>query len=72
MSKKYVAISPDGFTLEFEPIDHDSIERANAEILQWKERYKAQGHYTNNRREEIPYDKIQYHCDIQVVGELPF
>jgi hypothetical protein len=64
--KKFIVFSPDGFTLEFEPKEHDSIERARAEILSWKQRFKAQGYYSSNSG-RIPFDDIQDYCRIQEI-----
>ena len=65
---KYIALSPDGFTLEWEPKEHDTKEAAQEEIKEWVKRYAHQGHYSSLHG-RIEYDKIESSCYIKEIQD---
>jgi len=68
MSKnyKYIVLSPDGFTIEFERSYYTSKKRAMEAFNKWKERYVIQGYYSSNRG-RISLDELEQYCTFKTM-----
>lgn len=60
--KKYRILSPDGFDIEMDKT-YTEAEIPKA-FEDFKERFKAQGYYSNSNREKIPLEDIQDLCRV--------
>lgn len=58
---KYIVLSPDGFTIEFNPSYYKSMKKAIEAFDKWKERYVIQGYYSSNRG-RIELSDLESHC----------
>jgi hypothetical protein len=61
--KKYVVISPDGFTIHFEETYESKAEAAFA-FKQWVKRYENQGYYSSTNHGRIPLNEVIQYCKI--------
>jgi hypothetical protein len=63
MSKnyKYIVLSPDGITIEFNHSYYTSKKKAIDAFNKWKERYQQQGYYSTNGM-RIPLDELENYC----------
>lgn len=63
MSKnnKYIVLSPDGITIEFDRPHYTSMEKAEQAFENWKKRYEFQGYYSTNGY-RIPLNDLKQHC----------
>ena len=59
---KYQVLSPDGFTIEFEPIHYTSKKKAMEAFLKWKENYKRQGYYSSTKYGRIHLSDLGEYC----------
>jgi hypothetical protein len=65
MSKyKYVVLSPDGFTIEFEHPYYTSLKKALDAFDKWMKRYEVQGYYSSNKG-RIPLNELIDYCTIR-------
>lgn len=68
MSKKYQALSPDGFTIDFHKPFYRSIKQAREAIATFAQAYKQQGYYSqacyNGYTRRISVNEIPDYCDI--------
>ena len=62
---RYDVLSPDGFSIH--PTDtYESKEEAQQKLVEWGERFNAQGYYSANDG-RIPVYMLQEHCQIVAV-----
>lgn len=61
---KYVVLSPDGFTIEFEHPYYTSLKKALDALDKWMKRYEVQGYYSSNRG-RIPLGELPDHCTLK-------
>jgi hypothetical protein len=68
MSKnnKYIVLSPDGFTIEFDRSYYTSMKKAMEAFNKWKERYVIQGYYSSNRG-RIPLNELEENCTFKTI-----
>jgi hypothetical protein len=59
---KYQVLSPDGFTIEFEPSYYTSKKKAMEAFLKWKENYKRQGYYSSTKYGRIHLSDLGEYC----------
>lgn len=64
--KKYVVLSPDGFTIEINRPYYSSKKKALEAFNKWKERYEHQGYYSSNNG-RIPIKDLEYHCTFKTL-----
>lgn len=64
--KAYEVLSPDGFTIEFDPIHYPTKKAALAAFNVWKTRYEAQGYYSSNNG-RIALDDLENHCSFNPI-----
>lgn len=64
--KKFVVISPDGFTIDREAT-YPSREEAMTAFKVWSKRYERQGYYSSNNG-RIPLSELFNYCQIQEVN----
>jgi hypothetical protein len=63
---KYVVLSPDGFTIEFERSYYTSLKKACDALDKWMKRYEVQGYYSSNNG-RIPLKDLLDYCTIRRV-----
>jgi hypothetical protein len=61
---KYVVLSPDGFTIEFEHPYYTSLKKALDAFDKWMKRYEVQGYYSSNKG-RIPLNELIDYCTIR-------
>lgn len=64
--KKYVVLSPDGFTIEMTRAYYTSRKKAIEAFQKFKERYQTQGYYSSNSG-RIVLDELENYCTFKVV-----
>ena len=64
--KKYIVLSPDGFTIEFAKAYYTSKKKAIEAFQKWKERYQMQGYYSSSSG-RIPLDELENYCRFEVL-----
>jgi hypothetical protein len=60
--KKYQILSPDGFTIEFEPHFYTSKKKAMEAFDKWKKNYERQGYYSSSKYGRITLSELQDYC----------
>jgi hypothetical protein len=68
MSKnyKYIVLSPDGITIDFNHSYYTSKKKAIEAFNKWKERYVIQGYYSTNGM-RIPLDVLHEYCTFKTI-----
>ena len=64
--KRYIVLSPDGFTIEREKSHYKSLTEAIDAFLIWKERFRLQGYYSSNNG-RIDLKDLEQNCTFEVV-----
>jgi hypothetical protein len=59
--KKYVCLSPDGFTIEPTP-HYTSLKKANEAFENFAKRYQVQGYYSSARYGRIELPELENYC----------
>lgn len=62
--KKYIVLSPDGFTIEFHPHEYRSKKQCLTALDKFVERYSMQGYYSSVNYGRIAIDEIKHYCQI--------
>jgi hypothetical protein len=60
--KKYQILSPDGFTIEFEPHFYTSKKKAMEAFDKWKKNYERQGYYSSSKYGRIDLSDLKDYC----------
>ena len=66
---KWLVLSPDGITLDYEPVLADTPEEAWKQAEEFAKRYEFQGYYADAYRRRIPIDQIPHECRIVEVDD---
>lgn len=64
--KRYIILSPDGFTIEREKAYYRTFKEALDAFIKWKERFRVQGYYSSNRG-RIPLNELEQNCTFEIV-----
>jgi len=64
--KKYMVLSPDGTTIEFDNYTYPSMKKAMEAFIKWRGRYDAQGFYSSNNG-RIPLDELESYCQFKTL-----
>lgn len=64
--KKYQALSPDGFTIEFDKHFYETKKEMIKSFETWKKRYETQGYYSSNNG-QIPLNQLEKHCTFNTI-----
>lgn len=64
---KYIVLSPDGFTIDFNKPYYRSRKKAIEAFEAWAKRYEQQGYYSSVRYGRIPLSELQEHCELKIV-----
>jgi hypothetical protein len=67
-TKVYKVYSPDGFTIQFEPVYYTSEEECLTAFENWKKGFVRQGYYSSNKG-RIPLDELKEHCTFEIVED---
>lgn len=60
--KKYIVLSPDGFTIEREVASYTSKKKAMEAFTKWKENYSRQGYYSSVKYGRINLSDLVDYC----------
>jgi len=60
---EFEASSPDGFPISMSET-WKSEQEAQQAIVEWVERYRAQGYYSMSDRTRIPFNEIESYCTV--------
>ncbi len=63
-NKKYVVLSPDNFTIEFQPAYYRSKKQCLKALDSFISRYSLQGYYSSVNYGRIPLNEIKQYCTI--------
>lgn len=66
--KKYIVLSPDGFTIEFDKEYYKGEKKAIEAFNNWAKRYESQGYYSSTSFGRIPLKDLQSYCTIQPIN----
>lgn len=64
--KKYQILSPDGFTIEYNPF-YTSKKKAQESFNLWKKRYEIQGYYSSVKYGRITLDELENYCHFNII-----
>jgi hypothetical protein len=64
--ERFIILSPDGFTIEFNKPYYRSFNEAYTAFIKWKERFQMQGYYSSNSG-RIPLDELMDACTIKII-----
>jgi len=71
MSKKYQVLSPDGFSIQYEPYYYNSLKQAKLALNKWIKSFKFQGYYSqtcyNGYVRRISLNELQDYCEIREI-----
>jgi hypothetical protein len=56
-------LSPDGFTIEREPVSYKNIKAAMTAFKKWKKNYEAQGYYSSTKHGRIHLLDLEDFCE---------
>jgi hypothetical protein len=63
-NSKWMILSPDGFTIEFDRPTYPSLKKALEAFENWSKRFEIQGYYSSNNG-RIPLDELVDYCTIK-------
>lgn len=67
VKEKWVALSPDGITIDFDVFTYPSEQAAYEAIDKWIPRFKTQGYYRDNRLRKIELKHLKAECTVKQV-----
>lgn len=64
--KKYIVLSPDGFTIDFQKAYYTSRKKAIEAFQNWKERFQIQGYYSSSSG-RIALEDLEDYCTFKII-----
>lgn len=65
-NSKWMILSPDGFTIEFDRPTYPSLKKALVAFENWCKRFEIQGYYSSNNG-RIPLNELFDYCTIKKI-----